>query len=440
MEKNGRKKGATYFLSWVVMGAYHIRNGQAGKGLLFLVIEAMFAGYMGVSGISGILGLRTLGTQVQGWVFDENLGIEIQVEGDNSMLILIYGIVALLLLIVFISFYAGYIKSVRHLMELKEAGRKVPGIREDLASLLDGRFHITLLAVPAMGVFLFTVTPLVYMISIAFTSYDHSHLPPKNLFTWVGLENFGNILTGRMSETFIPVFAWTIIWAVCATFTCFFFGVLLAVFIQSKSIRWKKLYRACFVLTIAVPQFVSLLIMQNLFHMSGPINEFLLQTGMIDNPIPFLTNPLAAKIFVIVINMWIGIPVYMLISTGVIMNLPQDQIEAARIDGANAMQIFRKITLPQIIFVMTPNLIQQFIGNINNFNVIYLLTQGGPANSDFYGAGSTDLLVTWLYKLTMEKADYNLASVIGIITFLFSAVFSLIMYTRSKAFKEEGAD
>lgn len=134
--------------------------------------------------------------------------------------------------------------------------------------------------------------------------------------------------------------------------------------------------------------------------------------------------------------MWIGIPATMLVSTSIIQNLPEDQIEAARIDGANKWQVFRNITFPQILFIMTPSLIQQFIGNINNFNVIYLLTGGGPSNSNYYGAGSTDLLVTWLYNLTVNTMDYNLASVIGILIFVLSAVFSLLAYTRTNSFKE----
>lgn len=134
--------------------------------------------------------------------------------------------------------------------------------------------------------------------------------------------------------------------------------------------------------------------------------------------------------------MWVGIPVTMLVASGIIMNLPQEQIEAAEIDGANKFQIFKSITFPQILLVMMPNLIQQFIGNINNFNVIYLLTGGGPTNSNFYQAGSTDLLVTWLYNLTVTAADYNLASVIGILIFVLSAVFSLLAYTRTNSYKE----
>ncbi|MNO34689.1 Maltose transport system permease protein MalF [compost metagenome] len=438
MPKPNEEKSIIYKLSFVLMGLYHVIHGQAVKGLLFFLIEILVIYFMGTAGVQNILGLNHLGTQQQGWVFNEELGIEQLVQGDNSMLLLIYGIVALVTITVFIFFYISYIRSMKQLARLITSQRPAPNFKEDLRSLLDSRFHLTLLSIPGIGVLLFTVMPLVYMISIAFTSFDHTHLPPKNLFTWVGFSNFENILTGRMSETFLPVLIWTIVWAVLATLTCFIFGVLLALFIQKKTIRWKKLYRSIFVLTIAVPQFVSLLIMRNLFHTSGPVNEWLLSLGLIQSPIPFLIDPLLAKFSVILINMWIGIPVYMLIATGVIMNLPQDQIEAARIDGASIFQVFRKITMPTLIFVMTPNLIQQFIGNINNFNVIYLLTDGGPANSNYYGAGSTDLLVTWLYKLTVEKADYNLASVIGILTFALSAIISLTMYTRSKAFKSEG--
>ena len=198
----------------------------------------------------------------------------------------------------------------------------------------------------------------------------------------------------------------------------------------------QKLWRTIFVLTMAVPQFVSLLIMRNLLNGSGPINSLLLNWGWISSSIPFLTDPFFAKVSIIFVNMWIGIPATMLVTTGILQNLDQEQLEAAEIDGANKFQIFRSITFPQILFVMMPALIQQFIGNINNFNVIFLLTGGGPSNSNFYGAGSTDLLVTWLYNLTVNTMDYNLASVIGILIFILSAVFSLFAYTRTNSYKE----
>jgi arabinogalactan oligomer / maltooligosaccharide transport system permease protein len=424
-------------LSFIIMGALHLSKGQLVKGSLFLSAEIGFILFMILQGFSAIGGLLTLGTVKQGWVMDKELGIEVLAKGDNSMLILIYGIMAITLCILFICVYHAHFKSMKYISELEKKGLAIPKFKDDVKSLLDDKFHITLLSIPIIGVLVFTVVPLIYMISIAFTSFDHNHLPPKNLFDWVGFANFSNVLTGRMAGTFFPLLGWTLTWAFMATATSFIFGVLLALLINKKGIKGKAVFRTLFVLTMAVPQFVSLLIMRNLLHASGPVNVFLEEIGLISAPIPFLTDGLIAKLSVITINMWIGIPVTMLVATGILMNLPSDQIEAAKIDGANGLQILKSITFPQILFVMTPSLIQQFVGNINNFNVIYLLTEGGPVNSNYYSAGETDLLVTWLYKLTIETADYNIASVIGIITFVLSAVFSLFIYTRSNSFKKE---
>ena len=423
-------------LSFVVMGAANLANKQHLKGLIFLFSQIAFFYWLIRNGLRALSMLATLGTQSQGLVFDERLGIEVLQEGDNSLLLLLFGIAAIVICLLLVGLYVINLKSARNIHELKKAGKKIPSTMDDLASLLNERFHATLMTIPLLGVLLFTVLPLLYMISIAFTNYDHTHLPPKNLFTWVGFVNFGNVISGNMADTFFPVLGWTLIWATLATVTCFFFGILLALLINTKGLKFKGVWRTIFVTTMAVPQFISLLVMRNLLNGAGPINATLLNLGLIDSAIPFLTDPIWAKITVIVVNMWIGIPATMLVSTGIIQNLPTDQIEAARIDGANKLQIFRNITFPQILFVMMPALIQQFIGNINNFNVIFLLTGGGPSNSDFYGAGSTDLLVTWLYNLTVNTMDYNLASVIGILIFILSAVFSLLAYTRTNSFKE----
>lgn len=423
-------------LSFLIMGSANLANKQWLKGLTFLIAQALFLFWFISNGIKALSMLATLGTQEQGLIMDDRLGIPVLQEGDNSMLLLLFGIAAILMCVVIAILYYINLKSARHIYQLKQENKSIPSTMEDLNSLLNERFHATLMTIPLLGVLFFTVLPLLYMISIAFTNYDHNHLPPKNLFTWVGLKNFGNILNGKMASTFFPVLGWTLIWAVLATITCFFFGVLLALLINTKGLKLKGVWRTIFVITLAVPQFISLLIMRNLLNGAGPINSTLINWGWIDSAIPFLTDPNWAKVTVIFVNMWIGIPATMLVSTGIIQNLPSDQIEAARIDGANAFQIFRNITFPQILFVMTPALIQQFIGNINNFNVIFLLTGGGPTNSDFYGAGSTDLLVTWLYNLTVNTMDYNLASVIGILIFVLSAVFSLLAYTRTNSFKE----
>ena len=428
-------------LSFLVMGLANLVNKQFTKGLLFLLSEIAFLVAFVIQIIPALKGMITLGTQEQGEAVKEVNGVKltVQVAGDNSMLMLIFGLASLIFCAVFAYIYWCNLKSARHLMALKQSGRKVPNFIEDFKTLADGRFHMGLMTVPLIGVLLFTILPLIYMICLAFTNFDHNHPAPKSLFDWVGFSSFGEVLQGRMAGTFFPLLTWTLIWAVAATATTFFFGIVLALLLNTKGLKFKKVWRTLFVITIAVPQFVSLLLMRNFLNDHGPLNGLLQTLHLTNGPIPFLTDPLWAKFSIIFVNMWIGIPFTMLVATGIIMNLPTEQIEAAEIDGASKFQIFKSITFPQILLIMAPSLIQQFIGNINNFNVIYFLTGGGPKNSEYYQAGSTDLLVTWLYKLTVSAKDYNLASVIGILIFAISATFSLLAYTKSSSFKEGAA-
>jgi len=191
-------------------------------------------------------------------------------------------------------------------------------------------------------------------------------------------------------------------------------------------------------MTIAVPQFVSLLYIMKMFANDGLINGYLIKWGIIKTAIPFWTDPLLAKITIIVVNIWIGIPYLMLIATGLLMNIPEDLYESARIDGANGWQMFKSITLPYMLFVTGPFILTQFTGNLNNFNVIYLLTQGKPQSMNLAGnAGNTDLLVTWLYKMTVNDTNYKMAAVIGIMVFIVTAIFALGVYGLLPSVKDE---
>lgn len=326
--------------SFLIMGLQNLASKQLVKGALFLFSELAFIFFMATTGIQALRELITLGTTTQGWQFDESLGFKVRVAGDNSMLLLIFGICTILLCVAMILIWRVNVKSAGTIDRLQREGKHIPNFVEEVHDLLDGRFHLTLLAIPTASIIFFTVLPLVYMISIAFTSYDHNHLPPKNLFDWVGFSNFGNVLSGNISGTFFPLLGWTLIWATLATFTCFFFGVVLAVLLNAKGVVGKKALRTLFVITMAIPPFVSLLVMRNLLHASGPVNTLLLNAGLITSPVPFLTNGLWAKISIIFVNMWIGIPASMLITTGVIINLPEEQLEAARIDGAITVKFF----------------------------------------------------------------------------------------------------
>ncbi len=138
---------------------------------------------------------------------------------------------------------------------------------------------------------------------------------------------------------------------------------------------------------------------------------------------------------------WIGIPYLMLMATGILMNIPQDLYESSRIDGANTFQQYTKITLPYMLFVTGPYLLTSFVNNLNNFNVIFLLSGGNPIKGTSGGAsvGHTDLLITWLYKMTLASGDtkYYAASVIGIMVFVVVAVLSLIVYNVIPSTKNE---
>lgn len=429
-------------ISFFIMGFSNLFRGQIIKGLSFLFIEIAYLYYMILTGVTALSGLSTLGTKVQGMVMDEKLGIFIVQQGDNSMLMLLNGVVSISITIIFLIAWKANTSSAFEAQKLKLANKKLPSFFDDVKNHFDKKLHRTLMTLPLAGILLFTVLPLFFMILIAFTNFDNAHQPPGNLFTWIGLENFKTILlSGKIiAKTFWPVLGWTIIWAIFATILNYIGGILLALLINKDGVRAKGLWRTVFVISIAIPQFVSLLIVRTMLNDNGAVNMLLRELGFIGQNqfLPFLSNPTWARITVIIVNLWVGIPFTMLVTTGILSNIPKDLFEAARVDGANPIVIFYKITMPYVLFVTTPYLITQFIGNINNFNVIYFLTGGGPATLEYYQAGKTDLLVTWLYKLTTGASkDYSYASTIGILVFIISATFSLMTYRRTASYQRE---
>ena len=443
--------------SYLVMGLGHLCRGQAARGVIYLGLEALFILYMVAFGgryltmflenfpAGGNVG--RVETHVSN-LWDEELGEYIKIAGDNSFHIVLYGILSVFIILFFALTYLRSVKESYRLEQSAIIGRRPDGLRRDIALLSDSKFHVTLLSLPMLGLFIFTVVPLATMILIAFTNYDANHEVPEHLFQWVGLQNFGDMLEGGSSlgTTFRRVLTWTLTWAFFSTFTNYFVGMLLALLINKKGIRLKKLYRTLFVATIAVPQFVSLLIMSKMLDTGGgiPGSGGGIITQFIENlfgyHLQFGLDILTTRICIILVNLWIGVPYSMLLCSGILMNIPEDLYESARIDGTGPVRRFMKITLPYMLFVTGPYLITQFIGNLNNFNVIFLLSGGGPGDLSLYtnGAKGTDLLITWLYKLSLgADRNYKLASVIGIFVFIISAVLSLAVYNRSSSVKGE---
>ena len=423
-------------LSFLIMGFGQLLRGQYVRGVAMLALQTLCNWFVFGFGWPYFSKLLTLGTVATHKVN------RVTVYGDNSFLILLYGLLTIVVILLLLLLWRINLRQNKEAEGILARGKKLPSNYSDLHSLVDKNFDKTLLALPVLGIFVFTVLPIIFMICIAFTNYDANHQPPANLFTWVGLNNFKELFgiggSSNFGGTFFYVLGWTLVWAFFATFLTYFLGMAVAILINKKGIKLKKLWRTILVMTIAVPQFVSLLYVGKMFASDGLVNAYLLKWGWIQTAIPFWDNATYARILIIVINLWIGIPYTMLIVTGLLMNIPAELYESARIDGANPFQTFRKITLPYMLFVTGPFLLTQFIGNLNNFNVIFLLNRGRPQSMSLSNnAGATDLLVTWLYKMTINDSNYKIAAVIGIMVFVVTAVISLIVYNAMPSVKDE---
>ncbi|MDY2606725.1 MAG: sugar ABC transporter permease, partial [Lachnospiraceae bacterium] len=198
-------------------------------------------------------------------------------------------------------------------------------------------------------------------------------------------------------------------------------------------------FRAILILPYAIPSILTLKVWQNLLNGStGVINKTLKELGIISKNIYWLNDTILVKIVCIVINMWVGVPYFMLLITGQMTAISSDVFEAATIDGANKFQIFKSITLPLVLYQTIPLVIMSFTHNINNFGAIYFLTGGDPkvADSTTTGAGATDLLVTWIYKLTMNELKYCNASVLAMLVFVVMAPFAIFNFRNTKSYKE----
>lgn len=444
-------------LSLLWMGAGYARRKQYVKAVIMTVFELAIILFTFQFAMQYVPKFSSLGTVTPVRTFNIDTMKNEFNDYDNSFQILLFSLFSFVVWIVTFFVWISNTVNAYKLQLMEEAGEHINTFQEDLVSYKEEKFHITLLALPVLGVVIFTVIPILLLILVAFTNYDQNHMPPSGLFSWVGFSNFislfgGGGLTVSFGYAFVRVLGWTLVWALFATFTTYIGGILLSLLLNSKKTRLPKLWRTLFIATIAVPQFVSLLLVRNFFANGGIVNaicanigltDFLRNIGLVSTSyIPFLSAPGWAHVMIILINIWIGVPYQMLIATGVLMNLPTEQLESARVDGAKPFQIFRKITMPYMLFVTGPALVTDFVKNINNFNVIYLLTENvytttnqAMANSQ---AKEVDLLVTWLFRLTQDYYNYKMASVIGIMVFIICAVFTLIAFNQMIKGDKEG--
>ncbi|WP_064609421.1 carbohydrate ABC transporter permease [Photobacterium sp. J15] len=419
------KRGAFHVpLSLLVMGATQLKNNQYLKGLFYLAAQLLFVTYL-PDLIAALQGLITLGDVAQ-----TRRGFDI-IQGDNSVFMLVEGVIALILSLFFVWLYIVNVKDA-----LKSEKTELT-LKEQIHKFYDDNFAFIALSPAGIAATFFVVMPIVITVLVSFTNYSApNHIPPRNLVDWVGFGNFLQLFQLKIwSETFFGVAAWTVIWALSATFCVFVFGFILALAVEKKDVKFKKLWRFVFILPYAIPAFVTLLVFRLLLNGIGPVNNLLSVWGV--DSIPFLTDPIMAKFMVVAISVWVGAPYFMLLISGALTNIPADLYEASEIDGAGKFQQFYEITLPMVLHQIAPSLVMTFAHNFNNFGAIYLLTNGGPINPDYRFAGHTDILITWIYKLTLDFQQYHIASVVSIVIFLFLSGIAIWQFRRMKSFKDD---
>ena len=446
------KKGSWMVrMNFGIFGFYQITHKEIARGVLYLLYEIVFIWFLATTGAPYLGKLGTLGTfsTTSMYLVDPTYGVADGAfrGGDTSFTILLYSLVTFFLMGVFVVLWYFSIRDAKSLQDNIAVGR-ISKNSQFFKDLLDSKYHTVLLAIPLVGLVAFTIIPIVFMVITGFTNYNGSS---RNiLYDWVGFDNYKILFSGfgnggGIVSIFLKILAWTLIWALIATFTNYFLGMVIALLINKKGIKLKKLWRTILIFTIAVPQFVSLMLINRMLSNTGFLTRIFETFGWVSvNHSPFEYKTLA-RIIIIVVNMWVGVPYTMLICSGILMNIPEDLYESARIDGASPLKMYTAITLPYMLFITGPYLLSQFVGNINNFNIIYLLSAGRPSfglsSTLGYGdPGETDLLITWIYKMSMESGaekNYAMACVLGVLVFLVIATLSLVFYGRSNAVKNE---
>ena len=245
-----------------------------------------------------------------------------------------------------------------------------------------------------------------------------------------GLDNFKSLfLDEKLRNPFIKVFIWTIAFAFLSVGTTFAVGMALALALQGP-IKFRRFYRGFLILPYAIPSFMSILIWRGLFNKDfGAINMLL---GL---NIDWFDSPWLARFAVILVNLWLGFPYMYLIGSGALQSIPAELEEAASIDGATEKQTFYTIKLPLLLQILGPLLIASFAFNFNNFNIIYLLTGGGPTNAiDGEVAGATDILISYAYKTAFGSnfQDLGLSSAISMVMFVIVGTMSMYTLKKSK--------
>ncbi|PWC18899.1 carbohydrate ABC transporter permease [Brenneria corticis] len=420
---NGSSRHARLsLLLGLLPGLGQIYNRQFVKGVFFFLVMSCFIGVFHDFLREGGWGLITLGTEL---------------PRDHSIFLLAKGIISLIVATFGIGVYYCSLRDAYLCGAKRDHGLPLSGVKKQYQLLLSEGFPY-LMITPGFILLVFVVIfPIIFGFSIAFTNYDLYHTPPAKLVDWVGMKNFINIFRLDLwRSTFFDVLQWTVIWTLIATTLQCAVGILLAILVNQKGLRFKPLIRTILILPWAVPGFVTILVFAGMFNETfGVINNGILAALGIE-PKAWMTDPLWTKTALILMQTWLGFPFVFAMTTGVLQAIPDDLYEAATIDGASGWHKLTTITLPLVLYSIAPIIITQYTFNFNNFNIIYLFNNGGPPVIGS-NAGGTDILVSWIYKLTMSSSQYAIAASITILLSIFVVGIALWQFRATNSFKQD---
>lgn len=264
-----------------------------------------------------------------------------------------------------------------------------------------------------------------------FTSADGQTLSP-GFQAGVGFSNYSEILSGSTFRGAFPkVLAWTIAFSLLSVLTTFAFGLGLAMVLNEKRMRGRKIYRSLVIVPYALPGFMTALVWRGLLNTTFGFNRWVgLDVG-------WLESPNLARFSLILVNLWLGYPYMFLVCTGALQSIPTDLKEAAFVDGATGFTAFRKVTFPLLLTSVSPLLIASFAFNFNNFTIVWLVTGGGPRPSG-ETAGATDILLSWTYRIALdaEPKQQGLAAALSVVIFVIVATLSAIGFKYTKTYEE----
>lgn len=411
-----------------IPGLGQLLNGQWQKALMLLIGSLFiyfiavpyalgFGNYQG-QGVAGLISLAQGGKRL-----------------DRSIIFMIEGILALAFILISV-----FILISSFLDVYKTEKDEIKGIRPN--SFFETRKYLRtdgfpyLITTPALLVIIFIViVPIVTAILISFTNMDPQH---QNKFEWVGLNNYLSIAKGQgiAGKAFWHIFGWTIMWTLLASTLAIVLGFIFALMVNNERIKGKKFFRTIYLLPWAIPAFITIMFFSIMTSRGGVITEAV--NAVFNTSIDIKNNTAQTRTALILLQGWLGHSYIFLLTTGVLQAIPKDLYEAASIDGATGFQRTLKITIPLVLFQISPMLINQYTFNFNNFSIIYLFNGGGPFNPQVYGnlAGSSDILISYIYNLTMNSQYQAIGAAITVFISIILIVISYFGYMKSSAFKE----